>query len=63
MGTQDKEWHEGFPEKPGWYWCRVDGEEEMWLKHFICTLSGRHEWAAKGGDYIYSIVEWSGMPH
>ena len=63
MGTEQKDWKKGYPEKPGWYWCRYNGEE-MWLKHFICTLSGRHEWADKNGDYIYTDeVEWSGMPH
>ena len=53
---------DGYPKEPGWYWCRVDGEE-MWLKHFICQLSGRHEWAHKGGDYEYGEVFWSGKPH
>jgi exopolyphosphatase/pppGpp-phosphohydrolase len=51
------EWIEGYPKETGWYVCLVDGEEEK-LYHFICAMSGRHEWADKNNDYVYAEVKW-----
>lgn len=53
------EWKEGYPDKPGIYTCLVDGEECK-LKHFICSMSGRHEWVDEYGNYVYSVVLWRG---
>lgn len=61
METQDRIWHEGFPEKKGRYLCRENGEE-MILKHYFCTLTGRHEWAHEDDSMAYGIVEWTGKP-
>lgn len=57
-----EEWRDGFPTLPGWYRCKVD-DDVMWLKHFICTMTGRHEWADKSGQYVYEDVKWKGEPY
>lgn len=51
------EWKEGYPKEAGHYDCLVDGERQR-LKHFICVMSGRHEWVDTNGDYIYADVKW-----
>lgn len=52
------EWKEGYPKEQGWFRCLVDGKV-MKLKHFVCQMSGRHEWADENNDYIYEDVKWS----
>lgn len=53
--SENREWKEGYPNKEGWYDCLVDGEEVR-LRHFVCCMSGRHEWADERGDYVYEEV-------
>lgn len=52
------EWHKGFPEKKGWYDCRVDGEE-MKLYLFICEMNRKKRyWNDSEGRKIDEEVEW-----
>lgn len=51
-------WHEGYPSKPGWYHCRVEGGEvDLYCKK--CELTGKYHWVYKDGSYINERVEWS----
>ena len=50
-----KELHDGWPRKPGWYKCLVDGELEMDLKFYVCQVSCKPHWVDKNGDYIESM--------
>lgn len=60
--TTTKDWRNGWPKKPGYYTCLVDGEEKI-LKHFICEMSDRHEWVRSDGSYEYADVLWlAGAP-
>lgn len=52
------EWHKGFPNKKGWYHCRIDGEE-MDLYLFVCELNPKRKyWNDKTGNRIDEDVEW-----
>lgn len=55
------EWISGYPKAAGNYLCLVDGQEIV-LRHFICQISNRHEWADKKGNYIYDSVKWRKIP-
>ena len=57
----ETKWNAGYPKKPGWYKCRLDGEEECVLKYYVCTVSMKPHWVDNHGDYIESMahVEWS----
>lgn len=53
-------YHEGWPPEQAWYDVIVDGQEDR-LRHWICKLSGRHEWIDVNGQYIRgSEVRWCG---
>lgn len=54
-------WHDGWPRKEGWYRCLLDGEEEMNLKYYMCTVSMKKHWVDSHGDYIETMahVQWS----
>lgn len=54
-------WNEGYPKDTGWYDCLVDGEEVK-LYHFICIMSGRHEWSDQENNYVYADVKWKNPP-
>lgn len=55
-----EEFRGGFPPARGWYNCMIEGERVR-LLHFICQMSGRHEWVTPGGDYVTGDgVTWSG---
>ena len=58
------DYHTGWPEKQGWYDCIVDGELDR-LRHWICGISGRHEWIDVDGQYIKREnhdIMWTGEP-
>ena len=58
MSGNNVEWHDGYPVKPGWYHCRVEGGEiELYCKK--CELTGKYHWVYKDGSYITERVEWS----
>ena len=54
-------WNDGWPKKPGWYNCLLDGEMEMQLKFYVCQVSMKPHWVDQNGDYIESMakVQWS----
>lgn len=53
------DWRGGFPERRGWYNCMIDGER-VTLLHFVCQMSGRHEWVTASGEYVTGDgVLWS----
>lgn len=55
-------YYEGFPKSQGWFDVLIDGEPER-LRHWVCILSGRHEWIDIDGQYIRGrVVEWTGDP-
>lgn len=58
--TMEKQWNEGWPKKPGWYKCLVDGDVEMELKFYVCQVSCKPHWVDKNGDYIETQykVKW-----
>lgn len=61
-GNFVEEWRGGFPAARGWYDCMIDGER-LKLLHFVCDLSGRHEWVTPAGDYVTDCgVVWRGDP-
>lgn len=50
-------WHEGFPKKPGWYHCKLDGGEvDLYCKR--CELTGKYHWLWTDGSYIEEKVLW-----
>lgn len=53
-------WNDGWPKRPGWYKCLVDGDVEMDLKFYICQVSCKPHWVDSGGDYIETQykVKW-----
>lgn len=57
----DIAWHDGWPKKPGWYKCRIDGEYECMLKYYTCQVSMTPHWVDNHGDYMESMgsIEWS----
>lgn len=54
-------WNDGWPKKEGWYRCLLDGEVEMNLKYYTCTVSMKKHWVDSHGDYIETMahVQWS----
>lgn len=59
--SESEGYRDGWPEKVGWYDCEVDGEE-LRLRHWICSISGRHEWIRPDGSYVpkAKAVRWYG---
>lgn len=56
----DEEYQGGWPPEQGWYDVLVDGEEDR-LRHWICQMSGRHEWIDSKGRYIRNAnILWIG---
>lgn len=57
----ETQWNDGWPKKPGWYNCLLDGEMEMQLKYYVCQVSMKPHWVDQNGDYIESMakVQWS----
>ena len=54
----EQQWKKGFPNKKGWYHCRIDGEE-MQLYLFVCELSPKKKyWNDKNGNRLDEDVEW-----
>lgn len=53
-------WHDGWPKQPGWYRCLIDGEEEMDLKYYVCTVSRKPHWVDSHGDWLESMakIQW-----
>lgn len=60
---EDKEqWFTGFPNQQGWFDVLIDGELDR-ARHWICSMSGRHEWVDVDGAYIRGKeVLWTGEP-
>lgn len=55
-----EEWKAGWPESQGWFDVTIDGEQDR-LRHWICSMSGRHEWVDVDGLYIRDHeVRWTG---
>jgi len=62
MIYEDEQYFEGWPKLPGWYDVLIDGQPER-LRHWICQMSGRHEWVDYQGNYIRNAeVLWTGEP-
>lgn len=55
----DERYHDGWPPQQGWYDVLVDGEEDR-LRHWMCMMSGRHEWVDDAGQYVRGVVRWTG---
>lgn len=56
--TDTNEWRTDFPDKSGWYDCRIDGEE-MRLYLFVCELNPkRRYWNDDHGTRVWDEVEW-----
>lgn len=54
----EEEYHKGYPDKRGWYQCRIDGEEMM-LYLFVCELNPKKKyWNDAKGNKIDEDVEW-----
>ena len=54
----EDQWKKGFPNKKGWYRCRIDGEE-MQLYLFVCELNPKKKyWNDKNGNRLDEEVEW-----
>lgn len=54
----EQQWKKGFPNKKGWYHCRIDGEE-MQLYLFVCELNPKKKyWNDKNGNRLDEEVEW-----
>ena len=62
--NENSKWHDGWPRKEGWYKCLLDGELEMNLKYYTCTVSMKKHWVDKNGDYMESMahIQWSDEP-
>lgn len=59
---EEERYFDGFPKKQGWYDVLLDGEPER-LRHWVCQMSGRHEWIDIDGQYIRGReVLWTGEP-
>lgn len=60
----EAKWHDGWPKKEGWYKCLLDGEQEMILKYYTCTVSMKKHWVDSHGDYIETMahVQYSDEP-
>lgn len=58
----DCEWCSGYPRKPGWYDCLVDGREVR-LRFRFCMTRGRNEWLDISGNRVSddSQVMWTGV--
>jgi hypothetical protein len=60
--SDEEQYKEGYPKQQGWFDVLLDGEPER-LRHWICQLSGRHEWIDIDGQYIRGReVLWIGEP-
>lgn len=54
----DKHWNKGFPNRKGWYQCRIDGIE-IRLYFFICELNPKKRyWVDETQAQISDEVEW-----
>ena len=54
----EQQWKKGFPNKKGWYRCRIDGEE-MQLYLFVCELNPKKKyWNDQNGNRLDEDVEW-----
>ena len=54
----EQQWKKGFPNKKGWYRCRIDGEE-MTLYLFVCELNPKKKyWVDKNQNRMDEDVEW-----
>jgi len=51
------EWRTGFPDKAGWYDCKVGGEE-LRLCFRFCPTCGTYVWQDLNGVKIDSEVQW-----
>lgn len=56
------EWCSGYPKKPGWYDCLVDGVE-MRLRFRFCMMMGRNEWRDISGNRLSDEIKvlWTGV--
>lgn len=60
--NDEEQYKEGYPNQQGWFDVLVDGEPER-LRHWVCQLSGRHEWIDISGQYIRGReILWIGEP-
>lgn len=51
-------WHTGYPERKGWYQCRIDGVEVR-LYCFICEMNRKKKyWVDETQMKIDDEVEW-----
>lgn len=51
-------WYKGYPNKKGWYKCKIDGIE-MRLYFFICELNPKKRyWVDETMGQIPDEVEW-----
>lgn len=52
-------WHTGYPNRKGYYHCRIDGVE-LQLYLFICELNPKKRyWVDETGFKISDPVEWA----
>ncbi len=62
MADELQRYHDGWPEQQGWYDVLVGGEPDR-LRHWVCAMSGRHEWVDLDGQYVREqVVLWTGEP-
>ena len=55
------EWETGYPQRPGWYHCRLEGGElNLYCKR--CELTGKYHWLWTDGSYVEERVEWQPIP-
>lgn len=60
MTDIEPEYRDGWPASEGWFDVTNDGEDDR-LRHWICKLSGRHEWIDINGDYVRGHnIRWTG---
>lgn len=58
MDEEESKWHKGYPDRKGWYRCRIDGIE-IRLYLFICELNPRKRyWVDETQAQIMDPVEW-----
>lgn len=59
---EQEHWFTGYPNQQGWFDVLIDGELDR-ARHWICSMSGRHEWVDVDGAYIRDKeVLWTGEP-
>ena len=59
---EQEHWFTGYPNQQGWFDVLIDGELDR-ARHWICSMSGRHEWVDVDGAYIREkVVLWTGEP-